>query len=104
MDYRPAEVLDALQRIIHRAADLEVRQAARVAGTGAARVDAHGRRASRLPALALVAAARCHLDTEQRRPEPASTIGIVGGELDQAEAHGTHASSAPEVARFRPGG
>jgi hypothetical protein len=42
MDYRPAEVLDALQRIGHGAADLEVRQAARVARTDAASVDAHG--------------------------------------------------------------
>ena len=88
MDHRAAELLHAFERIGHRMIYLEVRQRAGVAWASPARVNADGGRATRLPALPLAGTARVEFDPEQAGPEPASTSGVVGRELDQDERHG----------------
>jgi hypothetical protein len=85
MDNAPAQCLDLAERRGH-VSDREVGQRDRVAGTGAALVDADGGIPGVcLPAAALGLAALAQLDAEQIRPEPPRAVWIIGGELDQGE-------------------
>src|SRR5947209_11353508 len=82
MDNAPAQRLDLAERRVH-VSDREVGQRDRVAGTGAALVDAYrGVPGVCLPAAAFGLAAVGQLDAEEIRPEPSRAAWIVGGGLD----------------------
>jgi hypothetical protein len=85
MDHASPKRFDLLERGIH-VSDREVGQGSRIARAGTTFVDAERRStALGLPAAAFGVAAPRELDSEQARPEPTRAVGIISGELDQAE-------------------